>query len=79
MAKTVKVRSLPHRGRQVSVPRPETQQTNVRDTEVVHGNVVRFNEDGVAEVTEDQAEFLVYQFDSAEVVEESKSKSAKSG
>lgn len=67
MAK-VHVRSLPHRNRQVSVPRPERVGTDAVS------NVVVFDENGVAEVTQEQADFLVYQFDSAEVVKPQDSK-----
>ena len=69
-----KVRSLPHAGRTVSTPRPGVN----KDGDAV-SNLVRFDDDGVAEVTDEQAEFLAYQFDSAEVVKESKSSSGKSG
>lgn len=45
-----RVRSLYHAGRTVAPPRPEL------------GAPARFDEHGVAEVTDDVADFLVYQF-----------------
>jgi len=60
-----RVRLLEYRNRQISTPRPAvTEDGNVL------GNVVHFDDDGVAEVTDEQAEFLVYQFAGAEILPE---------
>jgi len=60
-----RVRLLSHRNRQVSTPRPVVTE----DGNLV-SNVIVFDDEGIAEVTDEQAEFLVGQFRGAEILDE---------
>jgi len=60
-----RVRLFSHRNRQVSTPRPVVTE----DGNLVSNNVV-FDDDGIAEVTDEQAEFLVGHFRGAEILDE---------